>query len=56
MSGPPPSSNPPATTIAGISLQQLVVASTIGAVVGVAIGETLKSAARTWTRQSRPRH
>jgi len=55
MINPPPPSSGPTTTIAGISLQQLIVASSIGAVVGVAIGETLKSAARAWTRQSRPR-
>lgn len=48
--------DPNATTIAGISLEQLLVASTIGAIIGIAVGETLKSAARAWVRQSRPRH
>lgn len=47
------SSNP--ITVAGVNLEQLLVASTIGAVVGLAIGETLKSAARVWVRPSRRR-
>ncbi|HUZ01636.1 MAG TPA: hypothetical protein VMU89_14905 [Thermomicrobiaceae bacterium] len=52
MSQLPPVSVPPA----GVSLGQLALASTIGAVVGgVIVAEMLKSAARAWTRESRRR-
>ncbi len=52
MTNQPPGSVPSP----GVSLGQLALASTIGAVVGgVIVAEILKSAARAWTRESRRR-